>query len=65
MQECPGTPDIVVFGDTHRANVQRLQGVLFINPGSPTLPSYESRLGTVALLTIASGEAAAHLVQLE
>ena len=65
MQECPGTPDIVVFGDTHRANVQRLQGVLFINPGSPTLPGYESKLGTVALLTIASGEAAAHLVQLE
>ncbi|MFC1944122.1 metallophosphoesterase family protein [Chloroflexota bacterium] len=59
------TPDIVVFGDTHRAVVKRCGGILFINPGSPTLPQYVSRLGTVGLLTITAGGADARLVQLE
>lgn len=65
MRECPGRPDIVVYGDTHRADIQRAQGILFVNPGSPTLPRYGLNVGTVALLTIASGEAEAHLVQLQ
>jgi len=64
-RECPVRPDIVVYGDTHRAEIRKTHGVLFVNPGSPTLPGYRIEMGTVALLTIASGEAEAHLVQLE
>ncbi|NQT49018.1 MAG: YfcE family phosphodiesterase [Chloroflexi bacterium] len=65
VRESSCIPDIIVFGDTHAAMVKRSQGILFINPGSPTLPDYVSKLGTVALLTIASGEAEAHIVPLD
>jgi len=64
VRECPGRPDIVVYGDTHRAEIGRPQGVLFVNPGTASLPSYRSKAGSVALLTIASGEVEAHLVHL-
>jgi len=65
LAECPGRPDIVVYGDTHRAEIGRAQGVLLVNPGTASLPILRSKRGTVAFLTIASGEAEAHLVQLE
>ena len=57
-------PDILVFGDTHRALVHRVEGCLFINPGSATFPDYRHALGTVAILTISPGEAEADLIQL-
>jgi len=63
--QCGQTPDIVVFGDTHKAVVKRTQGILFVNPGSATLPDYVCRPGTVAILTLVSGEAEVSLVQLE
>jgi putative phosphoesterase len=63
--ECAVVPDIVVFGDTHRGLIRKSEGILFVNPGSPTLPDYVSKAGTVALLTTASGEAEAHLIQLD
>jgi len=56
--------DIMVFGHTHRALVDRLQGVLLVNPGSPTFPNYQPILGTVSVLTIASGKAEASIIQL-
>ena len=58
-------PDVVVFGHTHFAIIERYQDVLLINPGSATLPSYIPKLGTVGLLTLDSGEVEARLVQLE
>jgi predicted phosphodiesterase len=42
--------DIVVFGYTHEAMVEAHQGVLFVNPGSPSLVKQNIRLGTVAIL---------------
>jgi len=57
-------PDILVFGDTHKASLHRIQGFLLINPGSATLPDYKRVLGTVAILTIASGKAEADIIQL-
>jgi len=57
-------PDILVFGDTHRALLRRVQGFLFINPGSATLPGYRPVLGTVAILTISPGKAEADIIQL-
>ena len=59
-------PDITIFGHSHRAIVRHAaQGMLLINPGSPTLPRYERCLGTVGILNITSGGAEAQLVQLE
>ena len=42
--------EAVVFGDTHIPMVERHQGILFVNPGSPTLPRQIRRLGTVAIM---------------
>ncbi len=57
-------PDVLVFGHTHVAKIERYNGVLLVNPGSTTLPNYNLRLGTVALLTVNSGEVEARIVQL-
>jgi predicted phosphodiesterase len=57
-------PDILVFGDTHRASLHRVEGCLFINPGSATFPGYRHGLGTVAILTISPGKAEADIIQL-
>ena len=42
--------ETVVFGDTHVPMVERRQGILFVNPGSPTLPWQRRQLGTVGIL---------------
>ena len=42
--------EAVVFGDTHIPMVERHQGILFVNPGSPTLPRQIRRLGTVGIM---------------
>ena len=52
-------PEIVVCGDTHFERIDVLEDVLVVNPGSATLPHNMSpRLGHVAFLTLARGEAA-------
>ena len=56
--------DAVVFGDTHVPMVERHQGILFVNPGSPVLPRQVIRLGTVALLDAAEGGPEARIVEL-
>jgi putative phosphoesterase len=58
-------PDVVVFGHTHRDTVLSIGDSLLVNPGSPTFPQYQLRLGTVALLDIKSGRARARIVQLK
>jgi len=58
-------PDVVVYGHSHFANIEHYQGVLLINPGSVTWPNYIPKLGSVALLTIGSGEVEARIVQLD
>lgn len=45
-------PDIVVFGHDHCTIVERLGGVLLVNPGSPTFLNYRSGPGTLGLLEI-------------
>jgi len=57
-------PDIVVFGHEHRTIVQRLNDILFVNPGSPTFLHYRRGLGTVAILDIDSDEADINILQL-
>jgi predicted phosphodiesterase len=58
-------PDVIVYGHTHQNALENRDGILQINPGSPTFPSYQHTLGTVALLNIKSGKASAELVQLQ
>ena len=56
--------DVVVFGHTHEALIQQHQGVLLVNPGSPTRPSPLGWPGTVALLELTPGGAEARIVEL-
>ena len=44
--------DIVVFGRTLWAMVEEHEGILLINPGSPTIPKNIMKLGTVAVLDL-------------
>lgn len=66
LTQCFGGPvDVVVCGDTHYAEIVRHQGVLVVNPGSPTFPSnYQKQLGTVGLLEITNGQADARIIRL-
>ena len=60
-----GTPiDIVIFGRTLEALVEEHQGVLFVNPGSPTLPRNSMRLGQVAVLDLTPESREAKIIQL-
>jgi putative phosphoesterase len=57
-------PDVIVFGHAHKASLESNEGILRVNPGSPTFPHYKHELGTVGLLTINSGKAEAQIIQL-
>ena len=62
-----GDVDVVAFGDTHEELVEWRDGVLFVNPGSPTYPGRRhpsGTLGTVALLEVDDGVKDARIVQL-
>ena len=56
--------DIVVFGRTLYAMVEEHQGVLFINPGSPTLPRNLVKLGNVAILDLTPERREARIIDL-
>ena len=58
---------VFAFAGTHIALSEERGGVLFFNPGSPTLPSdrqSESDLGSVAILDLGDGKAKVELVRL-
>ena len=58
-------PDVVVYGHTHIEEIHSVGGVLFVNPGSPTLPHNKSlRLGTIGFLELNDGRASAEIRQL-
>jgi putative phosphoesterase len=56
--------DIVIFGYTHEAMIETHQGVLFVNPGSPTMRKQTRTMGTVALLDITDSGPAARIIEL-
>jgi putative phosphoesterase len=64
-EDPPDPPDVVAFGHSHFAEIEDYKGVLLVNPGSPTMPSYIPKLGSVGLLTIRNGRAEARLIKLE
>jgi hypothetical protein len=53
-------PDVIVFGDTHVEVVRTVDGILCVNPGSPTYPhNYDTQYGTIGFLDIERGKAKA------
>ncbi len=60
----PDAPDVVVFGHAHRTTVHDSNGILFVNPGSPTFLNYHRGLGTVGILCIDSGPPQVQIMQL-
>ena len=65
-QRFPGaTPDVVLYGHTHIEEAAGVEGVLYVNPGSPTLPYNKSlRLGSIGFLHIEPDAVRAELHQL-
>ena len=65
LEDFFGTPvDAVVFGHTHVPIVETHQGMLLVNPGSPTLPRQLRKLGTVAVLELTPAGREAEIVDL-
>ena len=58
-------PDVIVYGHSHRSAMDRTDGTLHINPGSPTFPQYNHVIGSVGFLDIKDGRVDARIVQLE
>jgi putative phosphoesterase len=59
--------DVVLFGDTHEEMICIRDGVLLVNPGSPTYPGRTHRsgsMGTVGILDIQGATTLVSLVQL-
>ena len=49
-------PDCIVFGHEHRTHTETIDGILLINPGSPTFLHYKKGLGTVGILDISNDQ---------
>ena len=65
-QRFPGAdPKIVVYGHSHIEEAAAVEGVLYVNPGSPTLPHNKSvRLGTIGFLSLSVEDASVEIHQL-
>ncbi len=51
-------PDVIVYGDTHTEAIEVVDGILCVNPGSPTYPhNYDTQYGTIGFLDLDDGEA--------
>ena len=58
--------DVVVYGDTHVEAIDEIDGILCVNPGSPTFPhNLEVQRGTVGFLEIDEGRASASIWKIE
>jgi hypothetical protein len=58
-------PDVLVYGHTHLEDVRSIDGRLYINPGSPTLPRNQSlRLGTIGVMEINETHVSTRIMQL-
>ena len=57
--------DVIVSGDTHRELIAEVDGVLCVNPGSPTYPhNYDTQFGTLGFLELADGSVSASVHQI-
>lgn len=54
------TPDVIVSGDSHTELIVQKEGILCVNPGSPTYPhNYDTQYGTIGFLELDDGQAEA------
>ncbi|MCA9826053.1 MAG: YfcE family phosphodiesterase [Dehalococcoidia bacterium] len=52
--------DVVIHGDTHVEAIDHINGILCVNPGSPTYPrNLNTQYGTIGFLDISGGKAEA------
>ena len=56
--------DVVIFGHNHYAVVEEFQGILLVNPGSPSLPKQLRRLGQVAVMELEPDHKRAEILEL-
>ena len=56
-------PDVYIFGHSHVALLERLDGVLFLNPGAAGRPRFGGEL-SVAILDVVAGRAEARILAL-
>ena len=53
-------PDVIVSGDSHTELIAEVDGILCVNPGSPTYPhNYDTQYGTIGFLELDDGKAEA------
>ena len=53
-------PDVIVSGDSHTELITEIDGILCVNPGSPTYPhNYDTQYGTIGFLELDDGQAEA------
>ena len=60
--------DVVLFGDTHEELVMHWDGVLIMNPGSPTYPGRRHKRGvlsTIGMLEVNGEGATARIINVE
>ena len=58
-------PDVLVYGDSHVEDINLIDGVLCVNPGSPTYPhNLNTQLGTIGFLDVVDGQASASIWRL-
>ena len=51
-------PHVIVYGDTHTEAIEVVDGILCVNPGSPTYPhNYDTQYGTIGFLDLDDGKA--------
>jgi predicted phosphodiesterase len=65
-QKFPETElDVLIYGDTHVEQIDVFDGVLCINPGSPTFPhNLNLQLGTIGILDLGGESPSAEIFQL-
>jgi putative phosphoesterase len=58
-------PDVLIHGHSHVESIEEVDGILCVNPGSPTFPhNLNASLGTLGFLEIQDGRASASIWQL-
>jgi uncharacterized protein len=58
-------PDIIIAGHEHKVIVENFNGILYINPGSPTCLEYKRGPGTVGILELNHGEPKIDIIKLK
>lgn len=58
-------PDVLIYGDTHVEQIDLIDDVLCVNPGSPTFPHHLNlQFGTIGLLHLDQARPRAEILQL-